>query len=130
MLHIYGVTIDSVQHQRLVTSAEFCNLSTSVFECDSAINYTLVTAMQQLSTKTLYKHNTGSGSFSESCFFHERQKTISSCTDPHVSNKQPCRVPHAEEKNAASSEVLNVLLLLFSWPSSSQVLEKWLQVDI
>ena len=51
---------------------------TSVFKCDPAINYTLVTTMRQPSTNTLHKHKTGSRSFSESCF---------STKDPHASGR-------------------------------------------
>lgn len=53
-------------------------LSTSVFKCDSAINYTLVTTMQQPSTNTLYEHKSGNGSFSESCFSTKDRKQSAS----------------------------------------------------
>lgn len=51
-------------------------LSTSVFKCDSTINGTLVTTMQQPSTNTLYKHKTGSRRFSESCFCMKVRKQL------------------------------------------------------
>ena len=62
----------------LATSADFCNsaLSTSVFKCDSTINYTLVTAMQQLSTPTHYISTRQEAGAFVKVVSLERQKTI------------------------------------------------------
>lgn len=66
--------------------------------------------MQQLSTNTLYKHKTGSRSFSQSCFSTKRQKTI---VLARIHMRQPnSRVGRQSVTNEISRYIRSCLLSL------------------